>query len=163
MKFLLVSLLALGVLHAAPKQSDFYLREEIPLPPGEVMEIGSVALLPGQKVAVATRRGDIWICDGAYGADLSKVTWKKFAHGFPEPLGMYYQNDSLFLTQRPEFSRIQDSDNDGTADVFETINSDWGISGTSDVHLGNHRSPQRLRAHPRQLPGLRRKCGCGHA
>ncbi len=113
-------------------QSDFYLREEIPLPKGENMEISSIALMPDEKVAVATRRGDVWICSGAYGSDLSKVTWKKFAHGLHEPLGMYYQKGSLFLTQRPEFSRIQDSDSDGTADVFETINSDWGISG--DYH-----------------------------
>jgi UDP-2,3-diacylglucosamine pyrophosphatase LpxH len=113
-------------------QSDYYLREEIPLPKGEVMEISSIALMPDDRVAVATRRGDVWICTGAYGNDLSKVTWKKFAFGLHEPLGMYYQKDSLFLTQRPEFSRIRDSDADGTADVFETINSDWGISG--DYH-----------------------------
>lgn len=113
-------------------QSDFYLREEIPLPKDEVMEISSIALMPQEKVAVATRRGDVWICSGAYGDDLSKVTWKKFAFGLHEPLGMYYQKGSLFLTQRPEFSRIQDSNADGTADVFETINSDWGISG--DYH-----------------------------
>jgi hypothetical protein len=113
-------------------QSDYYLREEIPLPKGEIMEISSIALMPDEKVAVATRRGDLWICSGAYGSDLSKVTWKKFTHGLHEPLGMYYQKGSLYLTQRPEFSRIQDSDGDGTADVFETINSDWGING--DYH-----------------------------
>ena len=70
-------------------QSDFYLREEIPLPKGEIMEISSIALMPEDKVAVATRRGDVWICSGAYGDDLSKVTWKKFAFGLHEPLGMY--------------------------------------------------------------------------
>lgn len=113
-------------------QSDYYLRQEIPLPKGEIMEISSIALMPDEKVAVATRRGDVWICEGAYGEDLSKVTWKKFTHGLHEPLGMYYQKGSLYLTQRPEFSRIQDTDNDGTADVFETINSDWGING--DYH-----------------------------
>jgi glucose/arabinose dehydrogenase len=114
------------------KQSDFYIREEIQLPPGEVMEIGSIALMPEEKVAVTTRRGDLWICSGAYGDDLSKVTWKKFAHGLHEPLGMYWKDGSLYLTQRPEFSRIQDSDGDGEADVFETISSGWGVTG--DYH-----------------------------
>jgi len=114
------------------KQSDFYTLESIPLPPGEVMEIGSIALMPEDKVAVTTRRGDLWIVEGAYGDDLSKVKWTRFAHGLHEPLGMYWKDGSLFLTQRPEFSRIQDSDGDGTADVFETISSGWGITG--DYH-----------------------------
>ena len=60
----------------AATQADFYTREEIPLPPGEVMEIGSIALMPDQQIAVTTRRGDLWICSGAYGDDLKKVTWK---------------------------------------------------------------------------------------
>jgi hypothetical protein len=124
---LLLSLLA----HAAD-QSDFYVREEIPLPAGEVMEISSIALMPDQQVAVATRRGDIWICTGAYGSDLSKVTWKKFAQNLHEPLGMSWKEGSLWLTQRPEVTRITDTDNDGVADSFETINSDWGING--DYH-----------------------------
>ena len=114
------------------QQSDFYTREEIPLPPGEVMELSSIALMPEEKIAVATRRGDVWICEGAYEDDLSKVTWQKFTAGLHEPLGMFYKDGSLFLTQRPEFSRIQDTDGDGTADVFETINSGWGIKG--DYH-----------------------------
>jgi glucose/arabinose dehydrogenase len=96
------------------------------------MEIGSIAIMPGDKVAVTTRRGDLWICEGAYGADLSQVKWTRFAHGLHEPLGMYWKDGSLYLTQRPEFSRLQDTDGDGSADVFETINSDWGING--DYH-----------------------------
>ncbi|MBG7608753.1 MAG: hypothetical protein IZT59_12105 [Verrucomicrobia bacterium] len=128
----LLLLAALTATSFSQTQSDFYLREEIPLPEGEIMEISSIALMPDEQVAVATRRGDIWVCSGAYGEDLSKVTWKKFAGGLHEPLGMFYKDGSLFLTQRPEFSRIQDTDGNGEADVFETINSGWGISG--DYH-----------------------------
>jgi glucose/arabinose dehydrogenase len=116
----------------AQQQSDFYKREEIPLPPGEVMELGSIALMPDQKIAVTSRRGDLWICTGAYGSDLTNVTWSKFAEGLHEPLGMFWKDGWLYLTQRPEVTRIKDSDGDGTADTFETINSDWGIKG--DYH-----------------------------
>jgi hypothetical protein len=129
---LLTFLILTATLSRAAEQSDFYDRQEIPLPPGEVMEISSIALMPDQQVAVATRRGDVWICSGAYGSDLSKVTWKKFARDLHEPLGMFWKNGSLWLTQRPEVSRLQDSDGDGKADVFETICDAWGIKG--DYH-----------------------------
>ena len=131
MRALFLSLSASGLLSAAD-QSDYYLREPIPLPQGEVMEIGSIALLPDKQLAVTTRRGDVWICSGAYEKDLSKVSWKKFAQSLHEPLGAFWKDGSLFLTQRPEVTRLQDTDNDGLADVFETINSDWGING--DYH-----------------------------
>jgi hypothetical protein len=135
MRHLTSSALLCGLLFStahAQQQSDYYLREEIPLPKGEVMELGSVALMPGRKIAVASRRGDLWICTGAYDDDLSKVTWRKFAEGLHEPFGMFWKDGWLYLTQRPEVTRIKDSDNDGLADTFETVNSDWSIKG--DYH-----------------------------
>ncbi len=129
MRHALPLLFAAAGLARAASQDDFYLRQEIPLPANEVMEIGSIALMPDHKVAVSTRRGDIWICTGAYGDDLSKVTWSKFAEGLHEPLGMFWKDGSLTLTQRPEVTRITDRDGDGTADSFETICNKWGSAG----------------------------------
>ncbi|MGC4016415.1 MAG: hypothetical protein QM755_18120 [Luteolibacter sp.] len=132
MKSILAVLAGIPAAIAQPVQSDYYLREEIPLPKNEVMEVSSIALMPGRKVAVATRRGDVWICEGAYEADLSKVKWSRFARNLHEPLGMFYKDSSLTLTQRPEVTRLRDTNNDGRADVFETLGSGWGING--DYH-----------------------------
>ena len=132
MRSLLLSLVFISPLLAATTQEDFYLREEIPLPKGEVMEIGSIALMPDKKVAVTTRRGDLWICEGAYEEDLSKVKWTVAHRGLHEPLGMFYQDGSLVLTQRPEVSKLTDTDKDGKIDSFETVCADWGING--DYH-----------------------------
>lgn len=129
---LLTLLLAATLARAADPQSAFYLREEIPLPTGEVMEIGSIALMPEQKIAVTTRRGDLWICSGAYAEDLSKVTWQKFAQGLHEPLGMFWKDGWLYLTQRPEVTRLKSSTGSNLADTFETLSSEWGING--DYH-----------------------------
>ncbi len=125
-------LAASATLAAAADSADYYLREEIPLPPGEVMEIGSIALMPDRQVAVTTRRGDLWVCSGAYGDDLSQVTWHRLATGLHEPLGMFWQDDWLYLTQRPEVTRLKDTTGDGHADRFETLSAGWGING--DYH-----------------------------
>ncbi|MEY3958840.1 MAG: hypothetical protein RJA37_1443 [Verrucomicrobiota bacterium] len=117
---------------AEARQQEFYERVEIPTPAGEVCEVGSIALLPGKKVAIGTRRGDVWVVEGAYDADLSKVKWTKYASNLHEPLGMYWKDGSLFAMQRPEFTRLTDRDGDGRADRFETICSKWGVSG--DYH-----------------------------
>ena len=134
MKSLLFFLAALPIM-ADDRQSEFYLREEIPTPPGEVLELGSIAIMPDKKVAVSSRRGDVWVCEGAYEKDLSKVKWTLFARGLHEPLGMFYKDGSLYLTQRPEITKLTDTDGDGRADLFETVTHYWGING--DYHEYN--------------------------
>ena len=113
-------------------QDDYYVREEIPTPPGVVFEVGSIAIMPEKRVAVTTRRGEVWVCEGAYGKDLSKVKWTLFAQGLHEPLGMYWKEGSLYLTQRPEVTKMTDTDGDLRADHFETVSQGWGING--DYH-----------------------------
>ena len=114
------------------RQDEFYDRVEIPTPVGEVCEVSSIALMPGKKVAIGTRRGDVWIAEGAYDADLSKIKWTKFASSLHEPLGMFWKDGSIFATNRPELSRLTDTDGDGKADRFDSICSKWGING--DYH-----------------------------
>ncbi len=117
---------------AEARQSEFYERIQIPTPAGEVCEVSSIALMPGKKLAIGTRRGDVWIAEGAYADDLSKIKWTKYASNLHEPLGMFWKGGSLYATQRPEFTRLTDKDGDGRADSFDTICSKWGING--DYH-----------------------------
>ncbi len=135
MKNFILSAALISSALADPRQPEFYLREEIPMPEGEVLELGGIAIMPGKKVAVSSRRGDIWVCEGAYGKDLSKVTWTLYARGLHEPLGMFYRDGSLFVTQRPEITKLTDTDGDGRADNFETVTHHWGIDG--DYHEYN--------------------------
>lgn len=108
---------------------EFYQTEQIPLPQDEVMELGSIALLPEKKIAVASRRGDVWICEGAYGEDLSAVKWTKFAEGLHEPFGMFWRDGWLWLTQRPDITKMRDTNGDWRADEFVTVAAPWGING----------------------------------
>ncbi len=116
-------------LTAAFAHAQYYQTEAIPLPKGEIIEVGSIALLPDQKIAISGRRGSIWIGSGCYDADLSKVTWTRFAQGLHEPFGMHWKDGSLYVQQRSEYTRITDKNGDGRADDFQNICDDWGVSG----------------------------------
>ena len=135
MKNFILSAALISSALADTRQPEFYLREEIPMPEGEVLELGGIAIMPDKKVAVSSRRGDIWVCEGAYAKDLSEVKWTLYARGLHEPLGMFYRDGSLFVTQRPEITKLTDTDGDGRADNFETVTHHWGIDG--DYHEYN--------------------------
>jgi hypothetical protein len=49
-------------------------------------------------------------------------------------LGLAYnaKDGFLYAVQRPEVTRLKDSDNDGKADVYETFCDGWAITG--DYH-----------------------------
>ncbi len=46
-----------------PTESDYYKILTLPIPSHIVLEGGAVEELPGKKIAVASRRGDIYIVD----------------------------------------------------------------------------------------------------
>lgn len=124
---------SLGVAAAdPPSESDYYQITSFEVPEGVVLEVGGFQMMPDGRLAVSSRRGEIWMVDDPLAETVTAKHFKRFAHGLHEPLSLDYQDGWLYVTQRPELSRIQDRDGDGRADVFETVNDDWGISG--DYH-----------------------------
>ena len=114
-------------------ESASYVIEDLPTPPsGDVLEVGCLQQLPGDRLAVGTRRGMILIAHHVSSADVSKITWTVFARGLLEPLGMQWRDNALYVIQKPEMTKIQDLDGDGVADRFETVTDRWGFKG--DYH-----------------------------
>jgi len=114
-----------------PVESDYYPITTLTLPEGEVIEVSGIDILPGNKVAISSRRGDIFVGEEVFG-DEPKPKWTIFARGLHEVLGIAWKDGWLYVTQRPEVTRIKDQDGDGRADIFETVADDWGING--DYH-----------------------------
>lgn len=112
-----------------PVQSDFYTITQIPAPEGVVIEGGAIELLPDRKVAVCTRRGQVWTVENAFDYPDKEAKWTLFAEYLHEPLGLAWKDGWLYAVQRPEVTRMKDEDGDGRADVFETVSDGWGISG----------------------------------
>src|SRR5260221_8156713 len=83
-------------------------------------------------MALGTRRGEVWLIDNAYDPDPKNVKFSRFAHGLHEVLGLAQKDGWLYVTQRPDVTRIKDTDGDGKADLFEVVTQGWEING--DYH-----------------------------
>ncbi len=122
-----------GADDASPKEEDYYRILTFEPPSDVVLEVGALEWMPDGKLAVSTRRGEIYLVENPLAADPAKQSkFVRFAHGLHEVLGLAYREGWLYVTQRGELSRIKDSDGDGVADRFETVSDGWEIGG--DYH-----------------------------
>jgi len=118
-------------------EAKYYKLVDIPLPPELAIEAGSFEVMPDQKrLAIATRRGDIFLTDGAFD-EHPEPKFKKFAEGLDEIFGMAYRDGSFLVTQQCEVSRITDIDGDGRADRFETLSDAWGFRNYHEFAFGS--------------------------
>lgn len=129
---LLASSALFAVSHQEEKEAEYYKITTFTTPEQTAMEVGSIELLPDHKLALGTRRGEVWIVSNAGDADPSKVKYQLFASGQHEVLGLAYKDGALYATNRYELVKMTDKDGDGRADVFETVCDKWGVSG--DYH-----------------------------
>lgn len=115
-----------------PTEDDYYKIVTIPTPEDVVLEVGAIEILPEDRLAVSSRRGDIYLFEQAMTGDGSKVESSKFIGGLHEVLGVSYRDGAIFATQRGEVSKLVDLDGDDRADRVERFASGWEING--DYH-----------------------------
>ena len=114
------ALIAKGV--AAPKLPAGYSLETIEIPPHITLGVGGLAFTPKGDLLICTREGEVWrYRDGQ---------WSLFASGLHEALGLYVdpKTSEVWVMQRPELTKLIDEDGDGKADLYQTVNADWGLS-----------------------------------
>ncbi len=120
---LFVLFLATGLAPADLWTDTFHI-EKVTVPAGIDPQIGGIDATPGGKLAMCFHRGEIMIHDPETGS------WKRFAEGLHEPLGLLAESESSFLVmQRPELTRVADTDGDGKADLYETVFDGFGMTG----------------------------------
>ncbi len=117
---------------------DGYKLESIPFPEGVPPEVGAIGFNPSGELVVALRRSDVLIAKPT--EDPTKFEWRLFASGLHNACGMHIvSNSEIIISQMPELTRIVDTDGDGSADLYETLNASWGMSG--NYHETNHLTP----------------------
>jgi glucose/arabinose dehydrogenase/type 1 glutamine amidotransferase len=120
----------------AERERAYYRIVELPTPTDAVIEAGAFAVLPDERVAVGTRRGDIYIVGGV-DEEKPEPTYELFATGLDEIFGLAYRDGALYVTQSCELTRVSDTNDDGRADRFDTLSDAWGYENYHEYAFGS--------------------------
>ena len=94
---------------------DLYGREQLFEPTG-------IAVAKDGTIVLATRTAGVW--------RIRDKKWTLFAEGTYECLGVVIEDDKgdkVVVMQKPELTRMSDTNGDGRADLFETLCDDYGF------------------------------------
>lgn len=125
---------------AGRAEADYYRIVDLHVPSELALEVGSLCILPDERLAVGTRRGEILILTGAF-EPLPNVRVQRFASGLDEVFGLGYRDGSFYTMQQTELTRVSDRDGDGRADRFETLSDVWGFENYHEFGWGSPVQP----------------------
>ncbi|MEM1296804.1 MAG: hypothetical protein AAGH89_15675, partial [Verrucomicrobiota bacterium] len=114
------------------EQEASYAIDSIPLPTDNPwkseIRFGAFDFFPdGKRLAASTWNGDVWIASGIDGS-LGKITWKRFASGLFQTLGLKIVDGTIYTHGRDQITRLHDLNDDGEADFYESFNNDVNIT-----------------------------------
>lgn len=85
-------------------------------------------VLDNGDIAMCTAHGDVWIVSGL-DDKLNQITWRRFATGMYQPLGLKVVDNQIYVLERGQITRLHDYNKDGEADFYECFNNDWIVLG----------------------------------
>ncbi len=125
----------------AREEEKYYPIVNIPIPPEVPMRPGSFEILPDGRLAVGTRRGDIYFIKGAFQSP-PEPRYHLFASGQDEIFGLAWKDGAMTTTQFGEVTRISDVDGDGIADRYDTLSNNWGYAEGHEFAFGSKHDPE---------------------
>jgi len=109
--------------------NPYYNAEAFALPDDLKLLVTGMDWLSRNQLAVCTYAGEVWVAEGATGP-VEKMKFRRFARGMNEPMGVLIKDGKIHLGNKAEITRLSDTDNDGAADLFETLCRDWYYTGS---------------------------------
>jgi putative heme-binding domain-containing protein len=103
------------------------IRMPIDNPWQSVLYLGGVAFDSDGAAYVCSIQGDVWrVTD--FDHPSTSATWKRFAAGLHDPLGMVIDGDGIFVLGRDQITRLHDINGDAEADFYECFSSAYETS-----------------------------------
>ena len=125
----------------ADAEAKYYPIVNIPIPPEVPMRPGGFDILPDGRLAVGTRRGDIYFIKGAFDSP-PKSEYHLFASGQDEIFSLAWRDGTMIATSWSEVLRITDTDGDGVADKYETLCNNWGYAEQHEFAFASKHDPE---------------------
>ena len=125
----------------AEEESKYYRIVEIPFPSEMALEAGCFEVMPDNRLAIGTRRGEIYLVDGAFDKN-PRTTFSRYASGLDEVMGMSFRDGAFYITQQTEVTKITDTNGDGRADQFRTLSDIWGFRNYHEFAFGSKLDPE---------------------
>lgn len=93
-------------------------------------KIGGMDFKKDGRLVVSTwdAAGSVYIITNPGSGDPSKMTKKRIAFGLAEPLGLKIVNDTIYVMQKQEMTRLIDTNGDDIIDEYQTLADEWGVS-----------------------------------
>lgn len=111
-----------------PGENDAYVVDSIEVPftnPYKAwMRPGSFDFFKDGRIALGTWSGDVWIVSGINKDFTGEVTWKRYATGIFQALGLKIVNDEIYVHGREGITKLVDLNKDGEADLYQNFNND---------------------------------------
>ena len=120
----------------AAEEAKYYPITTIPIPPTVPMRPGGLEFLPDGRLAVGTRKGDIYFVKGALESP-PQPEFHLFATGQDEVFSLAWRDGAMLATTWGEVTRIRDTDGDEIADRYDTVTNDWGYAEGHEFAFGS--------------------------
>ncbi|MCP5057670.1 MAG: hypothetical protein GY937_13240 [bacterium] len=103
------------------------------LPEGFTPKVGGLGILPDGRLVVATwdQDGAVFLVAGWQGP-AAGIEATRIAEGLHEPLGVAVVDDSIYVMQKQEITRLVDLDGDDWIDEYQAVSRAWEV--TSNFH-----------------------------
>jgi glucose/arabinose dehydrogenase len=99
-----------------------------------LMFLSGVDFFSNGDAAVSTIHGDVWIVKGI-DEKLEKLTWRRFATGLYQALGLRIVDDKVYVLGRDRITRLVDKNGDGEADFYESFSVDLPTSAKGHDYI----------------------------
>jgi cytochrome c len=93
-------------------------------------KVGGMDFLSDSSLLVCTwdSVGPLYKLEGVTRHDPEKIKITRIASGLAEPLGVKVVNDTIYILQKQELTRLLDTDKDGIIDEYQTVCDGWKVS-----------------------------------